>query len=163
MLYLVNYSDIYFFVLFLLLVTWGVMLSKEMQLHFGVLFVFSFWFSSFVRCASTRELRVDGYSMHPTLLPGCLIRVVRYELYSCVFSLKVGDVVSFFPDEKMNEICGYDPNDDVPFVKRITGIDESGMLFVEGDARRGTRFSSSDSNDFGLVDRNSVIGVWIGR
>mmetsp|Transcript_9595 Transcript_9595/g.22408 ORF Transcript_9595/g.22408 Transcript_9595/m.22408 type:complete len:185 (-) Transcript_9595:110-664(-) len=158
----VNHSDTCCFVLFLSLVALVVISSKGMPFYVVfVLFVLSYWFSCAIHCALTRELQVNGYSMYPTLVPGCLIRLVRYEWYRCFFSLKVGDVVLFFPDEKTKEFGGYDQNDDVLFVKRITGIDENGMLFVEGDARRGRKHYSFDSNDFGTVPSNSVIGVWI--
>ena len=158
----VSYSDTCCYALFLLLVSWGVIFSEEMPLHtLLVWFICSFFAVIIIRVVFTRELQIHGYSMHPTLPPGCLISVVRFGWYSCFFSLNVGDVVSFLPDKDTKVIGGYDPNDDATFVKRIAWIDESGMLFVEGDARRASKHDSFDSNDFGLVPVSSVRGVWV--
>ena len=125
------------------------------------LVVLSFGFASFVREVLTREHRIEGQSMHPTLSHGCLIRVVHFEWYSCVFALKVGDVVSFLLDEGKKELGGYCRKEEMMLIKRITRIDENGMLFVEGDARRASKHDSFDSNDFGLVPVSSVRGVWV--
>ena len=133
-----------------------------MPLHMlCALFVLSFGFASFVREALTREHQIEGHSMHPTLWHGCLIRVVHFESYSYVFALKVGDVVSFLLDDDKKELGGYCREEEMTLIKRITGIDENGMLFVEGDARRDSKHDSFDSNDFGLVSVSSVRGVWV--
>ena len=151
-----------FFVLLLTAVGTVCMEACSMQ-QVGQLFLFACSVVATVCSALTREHLVVGYSMCDTLWPGCRVRMFCIGQYSSRwYPFKDGDVIAFVPDKRAKRAAGIDQGTNISFLKRITQIDDRGMFFVEGDARRGDDcFSSIDSNDFGAIDRGTVIGIWI--
>jgi nickel-type superoxide dismutase maturation protease len=89
-----------------------------------------------------RRVRVEGYSMMPTYVPGELLTAVRKWR-----RIRVGDVVVV-----------RDPRDSTRWLlKRCVGR-ESSLLDLRGDNER----ASTDSRTFGLVPSSSAIYLVLG-
>lgn len=76
--------------------------------------------------------------MFPALNAGSTVLVYKY----------------FFSKPKTGDIVAVrDPRDGKTIIKRITKI-ENNRYFVEGD----NKIASTDSRDFGLIDKDNIIG-----
>ena len=86
------------------------------------------------------KYKIIGESMYPILRSGDFVLVNRLAyLYSAP---KIGDIVA-----------ARDPRDGKIIIKRVIKI-ENTKYHVEGD----NRTASTDSRDFGLIDKNNIIG-----
>lgn len=84
------------------------------------------------------KYRISGNSMSPTLRAGTNVLVYKY----------------FFTKPKIRDIISArDPYDRKILIKRIVKI-ENNRYFVQGD----NRAESTDSRDFGSLDKNNIIG-----
>ncbi len=78
--------------------------------------------------------KIEGHSMTPRLLDGHIVLVNRW-----FTPVKVGDIVVVNHDGKEK-------------IKRVTKLDNQ-RLFISGD----NRLQSTDSHDFGWLERKSVV------
>ncbi len=86
--------------------------------------------------SKTLFYRVEGQSMSPTIEDGDIVEVYPY------FPYCTGDVIAF----KQGQKC---------YIKRLKRVDNN-RLWVESDNKNIATF---DSNAFGYIDREQVIGV----
>jgi nickel-type superoxide dismutase maturation protease len=81
---------------------------------------------------------ISGNSMFPTLKAGSTVLVYKY----------------FFSKPKLRDIiAACDPRDGKTIIKRVTKI-ENNRYFVQGDNKQ----ASTDSRNFGSLDKNDIIG-----
>lgn len=83
---------------------------------------------------------VSGNSMSPFLKPGNVVLVIKY------FPV-------FFKPRREDIVACKNPLDARILIKRITKI-ENNRYFVEGD----NRSASTDSRNFGFIDKDHIIG-----
>ena len=89
----------------------------------------------------TVEVLVSGYSMWPTLQDGQKLNCIEYSGHD----LCVGDLV----------VVRHPFNKNLTLIKRITKINSSDELWIEGDNPDPT--SSDDSHNFGYISKENIV------
>jgi nickel-type superoxide dismutase maturation protease len=86
------------------------------------------------------RFKIHGHSMEPTLKPND--------------EVLVSSLSYFFTSPKRNDIVAFkDPRDNKVLIKRITKI-ETKKIFVQGDNKK----HSTDSREFGMIEKKAIIG-----